>query len=98
MSSLPNAIAELEAEIASFNQGSKAQPKDGSTEWFLLRAKAVGIAYLKRVEQLGIAHDAGACERVYKKCSVVFKSAEVPAAPEVDRETLPDGSLPTGVV
>lgn len=98
MSHLANARDELGGEIAQFNQGSKRQPKDHSTEWFLLRAKTLGNAYIQRVAQLGIESDPAACERLYKACLGAFKAAEVPDAPEIVRERLPDGSLPSGRV
>lgn len=98
MSNLANAVTELEEEVASFHQGTKTQPRDGSTEWFLLRAKVIGLSYLKRIEQLGVESDAGACERVYKLSAKTFKLAEVPEAVEVEKERLPDGSHPSGRV
>lgn len=98
MSNLSNAIDELAAELAAFNQGAKQQPRDGSTEWFLLRAKTCGMAYLKRLAQLGVESDAGACERVYKVSSKVFKAAEVPPEPEVVKELLPGDVAPSAVL
>lgn len=78
--SLRLAIAQLEAEIAGFKQGTAQQPKEGSVEWFLLRAKATGLSMLKRMEQLDVERDAAAAERYYRKCGVEVKAAEVPPA------------------
>ena len=96
MSSLSNAIDALQEEIDGFNQGTSNQPKDNSTEWFLLRAKVVGHNYLRRIEQLGIENDAGACERIYKTGAKLFKTVEVPPAESILVEKLPDGTLPSG--
>ena len=86
---LENAIEELQETVNAFGQGTSSQPKDGSTPWYLLRAHTTGLAYLKRLQQLGIESDPGACERVYRKGSAMFKSAEVPPTPVIVKETLP---------
>lgn len=91
MSALSMALEVMQAEVTAFAPGTKTQPKERTTDWFLLRAKAAGLAYLQRVEQLGIAGDAGASERLYKAGSRHFKAAEVPAAPEIVREQPPRG-------
>ena len=92
------AILALQAEVDDFAQGSKQQPKEDSADWFTLRAKAIGLSYLKRVKQLEAHWDASASELFYRQCSKQFKLTEVPDAVVVEREKLPDGSLPTGVV
>lgn len=93
MSSAQKALDELQVEIDAFNQGTKHQPRPQTVEWFLLRAKVTGAAYLKRVVQLSLESDEAACERLYRKCSSHFKVAEVPPEVVVPRETLPE-SLP----
>ena len=92
------AIASLQAEVDDFHQGSKQQPKENSAAWFSLRAKALGLSYLKRLQQLEAHHDFEASERFYRACSKQFKLTKVPDAVVVEREKLPDGTLPTGVV
>ena len=82
-SALEIAVEEMQEEVDSFQQGTAAQPKDGSTEWYLLRAMTLGLAYLKRLNQLGVGNDPRACERVYLRSSAHFKAAEVPPEPDV---------------
>lgn len=98
MSALDQAISDLEAEIVALGQGTAQQPKDGTAEWYRLRALALGRAYLLRVQALSIDSDAGACERLYRSQLGSAKLQDIPPAPEIVRETLPDGSLPTGTV
>lgn len=94
--SIDLAIAQLEEQVAGFQQGTKAQPRDGSTEWFVLRALALGLTHLKRMRQLGVAGDHAAAERFYRHSGRLFKQLNVPDPVLVDREVLPDGTLPTG--
>jgi len=92
------AIASLQSEVEDFQQGSGQQPKENSAAWFTLRAKALGLSYLKRVKQLEAHHDPATSDRFYRACSKQFKLTNIPDAVMVERERLPDGTLPTGVV
>lgn len=64
--SIDRAIAKLDEEILSFNNGTKQQPAEGSTEWFLLRAKTLGRSALKRMRDLGVNEDPEAAEKHYR--------------------------------
>jgi hypothetical protein len=64
--SLQRAIEQLQAEVDAFNQGTPSQPKDGTTEFFLLRAKALGLASLKQMEKGGVEGNIAAAERLYR--------------------------------
>lgn len=97
-SPLQNAIDNIQDLVDMYNQGTKGQPKDGSMEWFELRAHTLGLAYLKRIGDLGVAGDSGACERLYRVHLKVAKQTPLPEAQAVLLERLPDGSLPTGSV
>lgn len=76
--SLDAAIKVLEEEVAAFQQGTKDQPKEGSVDWFLLRARALSLSHLKRMQQLNLQGDAAAAERHYRNCSNLVKGADVP--------------------
>lgn len=95
---LDNAIKVMQEDVDSYNQGTNQQPAEGSTEWFVLRAKALGLSHLKRLAQLKLHGDPTGANRFYQACSKQFKLLDVPDPVLVDREKLPDGSLPTGVV
>lgn len=84
--SLDAAIKVLEAEVSAFQQGTKHQPKEGSADWYLLRARALSLSHLKRMQQLNLQGDIAAAERHYRKCSNLVKGADVPEPVEVVRE------------
>ena len=52
--SLDSAIKQLEDEVLSYNQGTKKQPKECSADWFLFRAKTIGLAALKQMKADGL--------------------------------------------
>lgn len=81
---LQTAIDLQAAEIEAFGQGTAKQPPNGSTEWFLLRAATIGMAYLKRVVELDIEQDYSASERLYRAQLPLVKKAPLPPKPEVD--------------
>ena len=93
---LENAIAYYQTEVDSYGQGTKAQPADKSYEWFILRAMILGLAYLKRIQVLGVQDDPAACDRVYLKGNLHFKAADVPPAPVIVKEVLPTNQDTTG--
>ena len=88
--SLDTAIAVLGTEIAAYQQGTSTQPSEGTADWYLLRAKSLGLSCLKRQKQLQIENDPGACERHYKAASSATKELGVPPAPVIVPETIPD--------
>lgn len=98
MSPLDSALGELESQISKFNHGTKAQPKEGTQEWFMLRALSLGRSYLRRCVQLELHRDSPAAERFQRACAGHFKTVEIPPPAEVEREKLPDGTFPTGVI
>ena len=73
MSPLEAAIFRAQEDVDSFHQGTPAAPKDGTTDWYRLRAAAVALLYLKRVQRLGIEGDPAACERLYREGRKHFK-------------------------
>jgi hypothetical protein len=64
---LPQAIDQLEAELASLGQGTATQPKEGTTAWFRLRALATGLSCLRQMKKDGKADDPAAAEAHYRK-------------------------------
>lgn len=51
---IDDAIAILEAEVAAFGQGTKDQPAEGTPEFFILRAKSVGLSMLRSMQARGL--------------------------------------------
>lgn len=74
--SLAQAITQLQAEVTSYGQGTLTQPLPRSTEWFLLRAKAVGLSLLKQLQQDGVELDLVGAERRYLS---MLRAAKTPA-------------------
>lgn len=74
-SQLENAIAQLQDEVDLFQQGTKVQPKDDTSEWYLLRAKSLGLTYLKQLQGQGLEGRARQCEQLYTSASKHFKNA-----------------------
>lgn len=89
MTPLEQAISSLQDEVEGFHQGTKSQPKDDSADFFLLRAKALGLSALKRMIQLGVEGDPAATERFYRECAKQHKRTDVPEAIVVEREVAP---------
>lgn len=61
-----SAIILLEQELESLGHGTSRAPRAGTVDWYLVRAKALGLSALRRMEALGIADDPAAVERLYK--------------------------------
>lgn len=76
---LDAAIAVLEEEIASFQQGTKDQPKEKTTDWFLLRAKSLGLSSLKTMAARQLADDPVGAERFHCNASKYRKAAFEPS-------------------
>jgi len=72
--SVERAIEQLQTEMVAFGQGTPNQPKEHSTEWFILRARACGLSMLKRMKQLGVENEPAAAERFYRKASKEVKA------------------------
>lgn len=77
MTSLDVAIEQSKAAVDVFGQGTSAQPKFGSVEWFQLRAATLALAYLRRLNTLGLGNDEIGADLVYKQCNREFKAADV---------------------
>ncbi len=71
--SLQSAIEMLQAEVDDFGQGTSRQPKEGSADWFLLRAKSLGLSSLKRAAQLKVDKSPVAANRHFLAVSRVLK-------------------------
>ncbi len=69
---LQRAIDQLAEEVAAFKQGTADQPKENSPEWYLLRAKSLGLSHLKLMKQLG-TDDAGQIEQFHRQASRKLK-------------------------
>lgn len=66
--SIERAIARLEAEVEQsgvLRPGSDRLPA-GSTEWYIARAKAIGMSALRQIAQEGIGDNAVAAEKRMK--------------------------------
>lgn len=72
------AVNLLQDEFDSYGQGTVDQPADGTTGWYLIRAAALGLAYVKRLQALGLENDVPAAERYYTTCYRDFKNQEIP--------------------
>ena len=96
MTPLERAIQELEALVAGFGQGGALAPREGTKDWFLLRAYALGLSQLRRMKQLALDEEPAAAERFYRKASTTFKQLNVPDPVEVVRETLSGGGVLNG--
>lgn len=88
---IEQAILQLEGEIAVLQPGTKNQPGEGTTDWFVLRALALGLSNLRRMKQLEVQDDPAAAERFYRRCSNTFKQLEVPDPVEAPVEAIQDG-------
>lgn len=71
--SIERAIETLQAEVGAFHQGTAEQPAEGTEAWFLLRAKSLGLSYLKRVRQLSLHDNPASAERFFRDSSRVVK-------------------------
>lgn len=67
--SLEAALSELQARLAA--QGTKTQPAEGTTDWFLLRATALGEQLLQNMKKCKT--DPAACEAAYKSALKAIK-------------------------
>lgn len=65
--SIESAVAQLEVEIASFKQGTKDQPKEGSGAWFMLRALSVGLTMLRTMQAKSVSNDPAAAEALFRQ-------------------------------
>jgi len=88
--SLDRAILRLTEEIAEYQHGTPQAPKEKTVDWFLLRAKSLGLTCLRRMQQLQVEEDVAGAERFYRACAKSFKMLEVPPPIEVVRETIPE--------
>lgn len=81
MSNLDVAISQLQEESDAYTQGSKVQPRDGTTEWYVLRAITIGLGFLKRAKQLELDNDVPAADRLYRAAAKASKGVcdELPA-------------------
>lgn len=74
--SLKAAIEQLAAEVELFRLGTPSAPREGSADWFLLRAKMLSLSTLKRADQLMLGGNPPAAERFFTSCSRAFKAGE----------------------
>lgn len=71
-------MEDLQAEIDAFQLGTPAAPSGTtpSVEYFLSRAKVLGMSYLKRCKQMGLDSDLAAAERLQTKTSRQVKAPD----------------------
>lgn len=74
--SLQRAIEQLQAEIDEYGQGTAQTPKEGTDDWYILRAKSVGLTFLKRVNQLRLDPNLAAVERFFRRFGNGIKAAD----------------------
>lgn len=60
------AIALLESEILALGQGRKTQPDPCTTDWYLIRGKALALSFLRQLDASGFADDPQVVEKLYK--------------------------------
>ncbi len=70
--SLERAIATVEGELTALGLGTKDQPKEGTEGWYLLRAKSLGLSFLRQIRQ--VESNPAALERHFKKATLEVKS------------------------
>lgn len=71
--SLNAAMKQLEAELLEFRQGTPAQPKEGSADWWLLRSKTLALSTLRRADQLALGGNTVGAERFFTACGRLLK-------------------------
>jgi len=71
--SLPAAIKILQAEVDGFGQGTPRAPKEGTADWYVLRAKSLALSTLKRADQLALAYSPAQAERFFASCGKTLK-------------------------
>ena len=74
--SLKVAITELEQDLANLGLGTPAQPREGSAEWFKMRAAALGLSFLRKMQQMGLETRPGPAEKFYRDSSRRVKREE----------------------
>ena len=57
------AISQIEEELVALGHGTPSQPKEGTTEWFRLRALGVGLSFLRDARGKGLGASSSATER-----------------------------------
>lgn len=72
--SIERAIAKLEDQIASYGHGTKTQPAEGSADWYVCRALALGLSHLRTVQAAGNLSPLEA-EQMYRAALTANKAA-----------------------
>ena len=65
--------------MLALGHGLKNTPRPGTTGFYLLRAKALGLSALRQMEALGIADDPAAVDMLYKSLVKEAKAPDVVA-------------------
>ena len=73
---LERALAQMEAEVAEFGQGSVRQPREGTTEWYVVRAKSLGLSFLRQASKRKLEGNPRAVDLLFKHNSVEIKNDE----------------------
>ena len=75
MTPLESAILDEQNRVNSFGQGTAKQPQFGTSEYFSLRAAAVGLAFLQTLQSQAADNSVAACESIYKRALGEAKNA-----------------------
>lgn len=76
---LEAAIEVMAAEVAAFQQGTKSQPAEKTTDWFLLRAKSLGLSSLRTMKAQQLDEDPVGAERFHRTASIHMKKPDEPS-------------------
>lgn len=76
MSPLQIALSQLQEDIDSYGQGTARQPREGTADWYLLRAQVLGMSWLRRLNDLQLDQDVDAAERMYRNGAKYYKGEE----------------------
>lgn len=68
---LKDAIRYIEAQLDDLALGTTRQPPEGSQGWFLARAWTLGVAFLRRADQM--AGDPQQVENLYRSALKTLK-------------------------
>lgn len=71
--SLRAAIQALQVEVNDFRHGTPNAPKEGTQDWWLLRAKMLALSTLKRADQIALEGNPAGGERFFAACGRQLK-------------------------
>ena len=84
MGPLELAIEELEDRVEASKHSTKRGPQHEDMEWYLLRATALGLSFLRECRRRDLGSSPARCENYYRNCAQNFKRVEDPLAPKAE--------------